>query len=567
LGKVSNMTKQAEPGYADNLSTGHAALERGDWRAARDCFAQAVQHAEEPEALEGLGFALWWLHDAQPLFETREHAYRLYHERGDKRGAARMATLLALDYYLFRGEQALVNGWFGVAHRLLEELDPCPEHAIILVWQGYVVLMTENDVEAVRELSSRATELARELGVADFEVLARALNGLALVSAGDVVEGMRLLDETTTIAISGDMRDLDAVVTTCCFLIYACERVRDYDRAVQWCDRVREISRRWNYRFMFSFCHIHYAAVLIWRGEWQAAEAELLQAIDDLTLTHPAMAGEGVVRLADLRRRQGRLADANELLQQAEAQPLRMSAGVYVLLGRGELALDRGDPTVAADLAERFLRRVHAENRLERVDGLAVLVRARSALGLHDAAAGTLATMRSIVAGTNIPAVDALLHRCEGILAAAIGDLETARQQFEDSVDLFRRSGAPYEMALAQIDLAEVLAGLDRPDVAAREARVAASVFAQLGAGDAARRTESLLIRIEGTIDDHNLGLTSREIEVLELVARGMTDREIALALDLSEHTIHRHVGNILTRLDVPSRTAAVAVAARNRVI
>src|SRR5690606_2392764 len=192
---------------------------------------------------------------------------------------------------------------------------------------------------------------ARELDAIDYEMLAQALHGFALVSAGDLDQGMRLLDEATTTAVSGDMTDLDAIVTTCCFLIYACERVRDYDRALQWCDMAREISERWNYRFMFSFCQVHYASVLIWRGDWAEAEARLLEATRDLSRTHPAMAGEGMTRLADLRRRQGRLDEAAALLRQAGTHPTRMSAGTYALLGQAALALDRDDATTAADLA------------------------------------------------------------------------------------------------------------------------------------------------------------------------------------------------------------------------
>ena len=61
--------------------------------------------------------------------------------------------------------------------------------------------------------------------------------------------------------------------------------------------------------------------------------------------------------------------------------------------------------------------------------------------------------------------------------------------------------------------------------------------------------------------------LTPRELEVLRLVARGMSDKEIATNLGLSAHTVHRHLSNILTRLNVPSRAAAVAYAARNDLI
>ncbi|MBA3443432.1 MAG: helix-turn-helix transcriptional regulator [Gemmatimonadales bacterium] len=58
--------------------------------------------------------------------------------------------------------------------------------------------------------------------------------------------------------------------------------------------------------------------------------------------------------------------------------------------------------------------------------------------------------------------------------------------------------------------------------------------------------------------------LTPREIEVLRLVAQGLSDREAAARLKLSEHTVHRHIGNILTKTGLPSRAAAVAQAARN---
>jgi DNA-binding NarL/FixJ family response regulator len=58
--------------------------------------------------------------------------------------------------------------------------------------------------------------------------------------------------------------------------------------------------------------------------------------------------------------------------------------------------------------------------------------------------------------------------------------------------------------------------------------------------------------------------LTRREREILGLLAQGLSDKEAATALNLSEHTIHRHVSNILNKLDVPSRTAAVAQAVQH---
>ncbi len=60
---------------------------------------------------------------------------------------------------------------------------------------------------------------------------------------------------------------------------------------------------------------------------------------------------------------------------------------------------------------------------------------------------------------------------------------------------------------------------------------------------------------------DHDL--SDRELEVLRLVAMGLSDREIAERLTLSPHTVHRHVANVRTKLRLPSRAAAAAQAAR----
>jgi DNA-binding NarL/FixJ family response regulator len=57
--------------------------------------------------------------------------------------------------------------------------------------------------------------------------------------------------------------------------------------------------------------------------------------------------------------------------------------------------------------------------------------------------------------------------------------------------------------------------------------------------------------------------LTPGERDVLKLVGDGLSNRAIAERLHLSDHTVHRHISNILTKLDLPSRAAAAAVAAR----
>src|SRR5262245_4259579 len=103
-----------------NCLSAAEALSRGAWEEARAAFEQELSREESPEALEGIGLTGWWLDLADSVFESRERAYRLYLERGDKPSAARVAVWLGWDYWAFRGESAVASGWLQRARRLLE---------------------------------------------------------------------------------------------------------------------------------------------------------------------------------------------------------------------------------------------------------------------------------------------------------------------------------------------------------------------------------------------------------------------------------------------------------------
>jgi DNA-binding NarL/FixJ family response regulator len=155
------------------------------------------------------------------------------------------------------------------------------------------------------------------------------------------------------------------------------------------------------------------------------------------------------------------------------------------------------------------------------------------------------------------------------VLEAANGEHEPARRLFEDAVDRFQRIGAPFEASQARIELATSLAALGRTKLAEREASTALDRLLELGAEAEAERARRLLkVSIRGDGDGPGLpGITRREREVLVLLAEGLTNRQIAERLVVSEHTVHRHVTNILRKLDVPSRTAAAAYAVRSGVL
>jgi ATP/maltotriose-dependent transcriptional regulator MalT len=564
---------RSEQWLNDPLSAGREALARGAWGEARACFEAALRDEETPEALEGLGMAAWWLDDAAATFDAREKAYQAYRQQGDSQGAARIAIYLGHDYYSFRGEYAIANGWFQRAHRLLEGLDLVPEQGLLAICEGYFALMLHHDTASAHRLGAEAARIGRTLGVIDLEMLALALEGLAQVSAGDIAEGMRCLDEATTAAASGEMTGFDARVTVCCYLIYACERVRDLDRAAQWCAYMKDIATRWKYPLMFSYCRIHYAGVLIWRSQWAEAETTLVAATHDLVATRPAEAAEGIVRLADLRRRQGRFDEALALLSQAELHPFRAMGANLALLGRAALAFDQGDAANAVDLAERFVRSLPDENLLERPAALELLALAHIARGAVDQAANIFTELRAIATAVATEPLRAAAGFIEGAMAAARGNHEMARRHFEDALDLYERTGATFEAARARIELARSLLALGRRQAAGQQAQAAMESLQQLGAVPEATRAAALLRDIEASPYPASakppdaVDLTLRELEVLRLIAAGKSNQEIATALVLSIRTVERHISNLYEKIGVSgaaARATATAYALRH---
>jgi len=516
-----------------------------------------------PEALEGLGIAAWWLDQADTVFDAREHAYRLYLAREDRASAARMAVWLGWDAWAFRGENAVASGWLGRARRLLDGEPACAERAWLEVREGSLCLLEEGDPQRALAMAEEGIRIARDAGSLDMEMLGRAVRGLALVTAGSVAEGMRGLDEVNAAIIAGELKDLVAIGLSSCYLIAACEKVRDYDRAVQWCKRLKAFCARWGLRPLFAVCRTQYASICLWRGTWDEAERELRSASEELAASRPAMSGEALVRLAELRRRQGRLDEAAKIFDQVPP------AGSG-LLGRAELALDRGEARAAGEQAERYLRHVPEQNRTDRAAGLDVLVRALAEQRKWDRAQAALSELKTIANRIGGNSLRATTSYASGCVALGEGKTDPARQCFEDAVDLFHASCAPFEEARARIELARALGTLGRTETAAEEARSAIRLLSELPAvqeeGRARRVLEALSVErpaIGKQTGDETSGLTRRELEILRLVAEGLSNPRIGKRLFVSDHTVHRHLANILGKLGVSSRAAAVAQATR----
>ena len=540
------------------IASGQAALANGAWEDARARFTTALDGVERAEALEGLGLAAWWLDDGAQTLDARERAYRAYRERGDARGAARVAIWLTWDYLAFRGEFAVASGWLERARRLLEGQEQTAEYGWLLTREGELDLFRRHDSRRAQELGRRAAELGRAVGDAGVEMNGLALEGLALVTAGDVAAGMRRLDEATAAATAGEVKELHAVGVVCCWQMFACERVRDYDRAAQWCTRAAEFAKRWRNLPLSGVCRSQYAGVLIWRGKWAEAEAELTEAARDLTDTKPAMVGQALARLGELRLRQGRLDEAARLFDQGQSYPA-------ALLGRAVLLLERDDAAGASVEIERLLRQTHPEERTSRASAVELSVRVQARLGNLDEAARGLAELKEIVTEIGTDPLRASLRAAEGVVAAVRGNHREARERFAEAADLYERSGAPYEVARARLDLAAELVHLRQRERARQQATDAARALRELGAVRAAEQGEALLRDLAEPRKARapKEGLTGRQLDILRLVAQGSSNADIARKLKLSEHTVKRHVANILTRLGLKTRAAAAAQATK----
>jgi LuxR family maltose regulon positive regulatory protein len=218
------------------------------------------------------------------------------------------------------------------------------------------------------------------------------------------------------------------------------------------------------------------------------------------------------------------------------------------------------------------LRRVPAQNRTLRAAPVEVMVRAKIVSGEAEAAASQLTELRSIAEALGTRPLHASVALSEGLFAAAAGDRDAARERLEDAVELFAASDASFELARARLELARVLASLDRKEAAVREATLALQRLDDIGAVGEAAHARELLSDLGAPPARQRARareqlVTPRELEILHLVSEGLTDGEIAARLVLSKHTVHRHLQNAYARLGCSTRASAVAKAHRLKLL
>lgn len=530
------------------LRSGWEALAAADWARAQAYFEQAREAGDCAEALDGLSQALHFQGEYAAAIELKERAFTEYRRLGKPAQAADLARWLAFLYACVHGNLAVASGWMARAESLLEGVEECAAHG----WLTLDRAPFSRDSAERQRLAEAAIAIARRFGDADLEFDALALLGEAYVASGRVAEGMRLIDEAMAAVSGGEVLSHGSVGMICCRLLSACEHTVDVRRAEQWMAIVDRLAA-WS-SFVSPTCRCHYGGILIAIGRWPEAEAELLAAIRAFETGYQAERLFPLVRLADLRVRQGRFEEAERLIADGEWHPNARRSLAAIAFARGDLAL-------AADRVHLCLE---GDDTPECAPVLELLVSIHLSRGDLLAARATLDQLAKLAASSGDRRAEAHGRLAAGRVRAAHAD-DLASADLQAALQGFAALGLPLEATRAQLELAKVLASRG-PEAAVAEARLALATFERLGAAPDADATADLLRRLGsgGRASPKHYGkLTKRETEVLSLLAAGCSNAAIGERLYISRRTAEHHVANILSKLGMRNRAEAAAYAAR----
>jgi DNA-binding NarL/FixJ family response regulator len=252
----------------------------------------------------------------------------------------------------------------------------------------------------------------------------------------------------------------------------------------------------------------------------------------------------------------GEFAEADEAYRQASHWGWAPQPGLALLrLSQGQV-----------DAASALIRRASAETQESGQRSLLLDAAAEIALAAKDVATARAAAdeLAGIARRIGAPFLSALSDRATGAVQLAEGHLPAALVSLRRALKAWRSLPAPYEAARVRVLIALACRAEGDHETAALELDAARSAFQQLGAAPDLARVEELA-RHDG---NRAAGpLTDREMEVLRLVAGGLTNRAIAGQLRISEKTVARHVSNIFVKLDLSSRAAATAYAFKHQLV
>jgi DNA-binding NarL/FixJ family response regulator len=537
---------------SDDLGAARDALARHDWSAAYDAATSVAFDALEVEADRNdmAAQAAWWLGRLDDCIVARETAYRLYDELGQHRRAGQCAVWL-WEHHMFRARPAIAGAWLRRARRALADDVDCAEYGALLLREAETA-HGGGELDVAFDLASNVVELGRRLRAPEIEAEALQTKGRVLIDKGDITEGLATIDEAMLFAVEGRLGPY-STGKIYCSLISACEEIGDLDRAAEWTEATMEWAQHHPFAIFPGICRVHRAVVLKRRGSLAEAEREAAQACAELIDSHLGNTAAAYAEMGDICRRLGELDRAEAAFEKAQELCGQPCGGLALL------RLAQGRVDAALSIVTGCLR--GAGNPLSRAALLPTLAHVAIAAADLDAATDAVAELETIVAKYDTPPMRATALSARGRLHLAQGDAASAGDTLRAAVDGWHALDVPYEVATARTLLGQAYREAGDDAGAAESFAAAAKLFDQIGA-----RLDARLV-LGHSAPALPAGLTEREVEVLRLVAAGLTNGDIAGALYLSVKTVSRHVSNIFTKIGVTSRAAATAFAFEHELV
>jgi DNA-binding NarL/FixJ family response regulator len=534
------------------LELGRERYEEGAWSAAYEALAAADRGASlDATDLELLARSAYMIGRDDDYVDGLERAHRAHLAAAATRPAVRCAFWIGHNM-LFRGRSGPARGWFTRAERLLaQDAGDCVERGYLLI-PLWLEQMRAGDWDAGLATAATAAAIGERHGDLDLTWLARDEQGRALVHMGRVQDGLRLVDEALVAAAAGELSPIIAGIVYCntigfCRDVYELAHAREWtDALTRWCRRQPEMIAH------NGLCLVHRAEIMQLRGEWTQALAEAQLAASRFTdgALNRLACGSAHYRAGEVHRVRGEFAAAEDAFQEARRCGCEPQPGLALL------RLAQGNDTAAAAAIRRAAGETTAP--LERAGLLPAYVEIMIAAGELEPARAACEQLAEIALRQGSTALHAMSDHATGSLALADGDGRAALVALRRACDAWNALEAPYEAARARVLLAAACRAVGDADTAELELDAARGAFELLGA---APDVAALQRNPPGAAH----GVTARELEVLRLVAAGMSNRAIAAELVISEHTVARHLQNLFAKLGVSSRTAASAYAFEHR--
>jgi DNA-binding CsgD family transcriptional regulator len=524
-----------------------------DWAAAYSCLAAIDPELLSARDLELLAGSAYMLGREDAYVDAWELAYHSHLKAGDTARAA-LCTWWIGDYLRFRGESARATGWFARGESLLDQVgEDCVARGFLLLPSIHDFVSVQ-DHEAALAVAAEAGEIGARFADRDLTALAMMEKGHALVRQGRASEGLRLVDETMVAVTTEEPSPVIAGIVYCTTIAF-CQAVFELGRAQEWTEaHTAWCERQSDMRAYMGACLVHRAEIMMLAGNWSAAMAEVRRAEGYTQGTlNERVAGEAAYMRGEVHRLRGELDSAEDAYREASRRGREPQPGLALM------RLAQGEGEAAAASLRRALG--EAGEPLRRAALLPAYVEIMLAVDdLEEALAGCR-DLEHVAERQGSRALAAMADYARAAVDLAHGNARGALAALRHACRAWQELGAPREIARTRRLVGQACAALGDRDTAAMELEAARETFEKLGATPELARLVALGNQ-RGNQDDY--GLTTRELQILRVLATGKSNREIAAALVISDHTVRRHIQNIFVKLGVSSRAAATAFAYRH---